>query len=102
ISAIRPGGISRSRFSIGLGFSAHGDLKAVRDLILSTPAVDFAAYTHGSFDFIATVHGHVSGEVLVPVHALRALPGLSSLDAWAHLDLVKEEYARSIGHELRP
>lgn len=101
ISAIRPGGISRSRFSIGLGISAHGDLNAVRDLILSTPAVDFAAYTHGSFDFIATVHGHVSGEVLEAVEALRTLPGVSSLDSWTHLDLVKEEYARSIGHELR-
>src|SRR5699024_7964836 len=67
ISAIRPGGISRSRFSIGPGISAQGDLNAVRDLILSTPAVDFAARTHGSFDFIATVHGHVSVEVLEAV-----------------------------------
>ena len=101
ISAIRPGGISRSRFSIGLGISARGDLDAIRELILATPAIDFAARTHGSFDFIATVHGHVSGEVLAAVESLRSLAEVASLDSWTHLDLVKEGYARSVGQELQ-
>ena len=101
ISAIQPGGISRSRFSIGLGISARGDVNAVRELILATPAIHFAARTHGSFDFIATVHGQVSSEVLATVESLRTLPEVAYLDSWTHLDLVKEGYARSVGHELR-
>lgn len=100
ISAIRPGGISRNRFSIGLGISARGDLDIIRDRILDTPAIDFSARTHGNFDFIATVHGHVSDEVLSAIEALRALPEVASIDSWAHLDLVKEKYARSVGQVL--
>lgn len=97
ISAIRPGGISRNRFSIGLGISARGDLAAIRDRVLSIPAIDFAARTHGGFDFIATVHGHVSDEVLSAIEDLRSLPEIAAIDSWTHLDLVKEEYARSVG-----
>lgn len=101
ISAIRPGGISRNRFSTGLGISARGDLGVIRERIAETPAIDFSARTHGSFDFIATVHGHVSDEVLEAIEDLRALPEVTSIDSWTHLDLVKEEYARSVGQVVR-
>lgn len=100
ISAIRPGGSSRNRFSLGLGISARGDLGIIRDRIREAPAIDFSARTHGSFDFIATVHGHVSDEVLSAVEVLRDLPEVASIDSWTHLDLVKEEYARSVGQVL--
>ena len=97
ISAIQPGGISRSRFSIGLGILASGDIEGIREHLLATANIDFAARTHGNYDFIATVNGHVSEEVLQVIEELRALPEVASLDSWTHLDLVKEEYARRVG-----
>ena len=101
ISAIQPGGISRSRFSIGLGISASGDIESIREHLLATPNIDFAARTHGNYDFIATVNGHVSEEVLEVIEELRTLPEVASLDSWTHLDLVKEEYARRVGRVVR-
>ncbi|WP_243155661.1 Lrp/AsnC family transcriptional regulator [Kocuria sp. TGY1127_2] len=102
ISAIQPGGISRSRFSIGLGISARGNIDDIREHLRTTPNIDFAARTYGNHDFIATANSHVSSKVLEVIEDLRALPGVASLDSWTHLDLIKEEYARRVGQVLRP
>ncbi|WP_238654171.1 Lrp/AsnC family transcriptional regulator [Rothia uropygialis] len=102
ISAIQPGGISRSRFSIGLGISARGNIDDIREHLRTAPNIDFAARTYGNYDFIATANSHVSSKVLEVIEDLRALPGVASLDSWTHLDLIKEEYARRVGQVLKP
>lgn len=100
ISALQPGGIARSRFSIGLGVSARGELDDLRTLLMSLPNVEFAARTYGAYDFIATVTGHSAGDVLSVIEELRAADDVHSLDSWTHLNLVKEEYGRIVGRLL--
>lgn len=101
ISALQPGGIARSRFSIGLGVSGRGELGAVRCLLSSLANVEFAARTYGAYDFIATATGHSAADVLSVVEELRAADNVYSLESWTHLNLVKEEYARVVGRLLR-
>lgn len=97
ISAIKAGGLSRNRLAIGVGISARDDVSTIRDYITASPAIDFAARTHGNHDFIATIVGTSSTAVLRVIEELRALPEVGSLESWAHLDIVKEDYTRTLG-----
>lgn len=102
ISAIKSGGLSRSRLAIGIGVTARGDLEPIRELIVASPAIDFAARCHGTYDFVATVVGASSADVLALIEKIRALPEVGSLETWTHLDLVKEDYAPPLGRVINP
>lgn len=97
ISALKSGGLSRNRVAIGIGITARGDVEPIRRLIMDSPAIDFAARSHGDYDFIATIIGTSSANALETLEELRALPEISSLESWAHLNIIKEDYARAIG-----
>ena len=100
ISALKSGGISRNRLAIGLGVTASGDPESIRRYIRRSPAIDFAARTHGTYDFIATLVGASSATLLGIIEELRSLPEVSSLESWTHYDIVKEDYARTLGRVL--
>lgn len=100
ISALQAGGPSRNRLAIGVGISAVGDTTAIRDYLLASPAIDFAARSHGVFDFIATVSGPTTGPLLEVIEELRRIEQVSALESWAHFDVIKEDYARSLGQIL--
>ena len=100
ISAITSGGISRSRLAIGIGITVSGDAAPIRQYIIDAPHVDFAVRAHGSFDFIATLVGASASHLLEVMDEIRALPGVSALDSWTHYDVVKEDYARTLGRVL--
>lgn len=100
ISAIPSGGLSRNRVAVGVGITLCDDAEPVRRHILETRAIDFAARTHGSYDFIATIGASSSAGVLVVLEELRALEQVASLESWTHLDIVKEDYARSLGRAV--
>ena len=36
------------------------------------------------------------------IEELRALPEVGSLETWAHLDIIKEDYTRTLGRIVRP
>lgn len=97
ISAIPSGGLSRNRVAVGVGVTVSDDAEPVRQYILDSPVIDFAARTHGSYDFIATIGGSSTAGVLTVLEQLRSLPQVGGLETWTHLDVVKEEYARSLG-----
>lgn len=97
ISAIKSGGLSRNRVAVGFGVNARQDLEPIRRYIVGTPAIEFAARAHGVYDFIGTVTGQSSGDVLEALERLRMLPEVDSVESWAHLNIVEEGYARAVG-----
>ncbi|WP_336658959.1 Lrp/AsnC family transcriptional regulator [Leucobacter sp. USHLN153] len=100
ISTIKSGGILRSRLAIGVGITVNGDAAPVRQYIVDSPDIDFAARAHGSFDFVATMVGSSPEHLVGVMDELRALPGVSALDSWTHYDVIKEDYARTLGRVL--
>lgn len=96
ISAITSGQLTRSRIAIGLGITARGDAAPIRELLLRSPDVDFAARTHGRYDYVATLEGPSAAHLLRAIEELRALPSVSAVESWAHYDVVKENYERAI------
>lgn len=100
IAAIKSGGLSPARFATGLGVILQGQDQRVRDFILDSQTIEFAARSHGAFDFIATAVGSSSAEVLRTVEDLREFPEVSVVETWAHYDLIKEDYTRSLGRVL--
>lgn len=99
ISAITSGQLSRSRRAIGLGINARGDSTEIRNYLLSASDVNFAARTYGRFDFIATIEGPDTAQLLSVIEGLRALHSVSAVDTWAHFNIVKENYERAITHK---
>jgi len=101
ISAIPAGGLSRSRLAVGVGVTLRDDAEPVRRYIAEQRSIEFAARTHGLYDFILTIAGSSSAGVLSVLEELRSLPQVGALENWAHLDIVKEDYARSLGLVVR-
>ena len=97
IAAIKSGGLSTNRFATGLGIALAGPSEPVRQYILESDSIEFAARSHGAHDFIATAVGSTSAEVLCTMEDLRALDEVAAVESWTHFDLVKEDYARAIG-----
>lgn len=97
IAAIKSGGLSTGRFATGLGITLAGRSEPVRQFILESESIEFAARSHGAHDFVATAVGSSSAEVLATIEALRALDEVAAVETWAHFDLVKEDYARAMG-----
>jgi DNA-binding Lrp family transcriptional regulator len=102
IAAIDTGGLSRNRVAVGVGVALRGPAEPVHRYLVATPAVDLAADAHGAYDAIATIVGSTTGGVLAVIEELRALPGVGSLETWAHLDIIKEDYTRTLGRIVRP
>lgn len=97
ISAIKSGGLSTSRFATGLGISLSGAAGPVRQYILESQAIEFAARSHGAHDFVATAVGASPAEVLATLEEIRGLTAVASVETWTHYDLIKEDYARAVG-----
>lgn len=62
--------------------------------------IDFAARSHGRYDFIATLVGASATHLLDVIDEIRSLPSVSTVDTWTHLDILKEDYARTLGRVL--
>ncbi|WP_242684710.1 hypothetical protein [Microbacterium sp. SD291] len=71
------------------GASLVADLRAGR-------GVDFAARALGRFDVIATLVEPSAGALYASLERLRALPGVTRIEAWLHLAVLKEDYARTL------
>lgn len=97
IAAIKSGGLSANRFATGLGITLAGRSEPVREFIVASESIEFAARSHGAHDFVATAVGPSSAEVLATVEALRGLDEVATVETWTHFNLVKEDYTRAIG-----
>lgn len=97
IAAIKSGGLSANRFATGLGIALAGRSDPVRNFILESESIEFAARSHGAHDFVATAVGPSSAEVLATIEGLRGLDEVATVETWTHFNLVKEDYTRAIG-----
>jgi DNA-binding Lrp family transcriptional regulator len=79
--------------AMGLGIRLAGDHTAVVDRLTAMPAAIFVARTLGRYDVLVTVRAFSSAQLVEALDAVRALPGVRSVDSWSHLEVVKESYA---------
>jgi DNA-binding Lrp family transcriptional regulator len=75
----------------GLGLRLSRTEAAVSALA-ALPAVSYLSLTVGRWDAIATVLVASPGAVVTETDRIRALPGVDSVEAWTHLEVVKEDY----------
>jgi DNA-binding Lrp family transcriptional regulator len=98
IGAVEARGPAHRRQSMGVGVNLRGDDDGALALIRSWPGVDFAARTIGRFDAVITFVEPSPGALHEGLERLRALPSVSHTEAWLHLAVLKEDYARQFPH----
>jgi DNA-binding Lrp family transcriptional regulator len=80
------------------GFQVHlsGDADHVVPLIAKLDEVDFLARTIGRGDVIGTMIARGRDDITAALDELRLLDGVRSVEAWWHLELVKERYVPQV------
>lgn len=96
ISAVEARGLAHRQLSMGVGMILGDDDDAVIDELRRGRGVDFAARTLGRFDAVATLVEPSAGALYASLERLRALPGVTRIEAWLHLAVLKEDYARTL------
>lgn len=96
ISAVEARGLAHRQLSMGVGVNLTGDDDAVIDALRTWRSVDFAARTLGRFDAVATLVEPSAGALYASVERIRSLPGVARIEAWLHLAVLKEDYARTL------
>jgi DNA-binding Lrp family transcriptional regulator len=94
IGAVEARGPAHRRQSMGVGVNLRGGDDVALPLIRSWPGVDFAARTIGRFDAVITFVEPSPGALHEGLERLRSLPSVSHTEAWLHLAVLKEDYAR--------
>ena len=82
--------------AMGFGVRLAGDHADVVAAIAGLPSVLFLARTLGRFDLLATVRGFSAAQLVDVLDTVRALPTVSAVDSWTHLEVVKESYASGL------
>ncbi len=96
ISAVEARGLAHRQLSMGVGMTLGDDDEAVIEELRRGRGVDFAARTLGRFDAVATLVEPSAGALYASLERLRALPGVTRIEAWLHLAVLKEDYARTL------
>jgi DNA-binding Lrp family transcriptional regulator len=79
--------------ALGFGVRLNGDHHDVVERLAAMPSAIFVARTFGRFDVLVTVRAFSAAQLVELLDTVRALPGVSELESWAHLEVVKESYA---------
>ena len=80
----------------GFQVSVAQDAEKVVAAIADLPGVDFMARTIGRCDVIGTMIARGRAEGSAALDEIRLLAGVRAVEAWWHLELVKERYSPSI------
>lgn len=96
ISAVEARGVVRGQLGVGIGITSRGDDEQIAEFLADNTAVDFAAQSYGRHDFIATIVGPNPRSVFAQIEAIRGLPATAGVESWTHLNVVKEDYARTL------
>lgn len=83
--------------AMGFGVRLAGEHHEVVAKLAAMPSVIFVARTLGRFDVLVTVRAFSAAQLVELLDTVRALDGVSALDSWAHLEVVKESYASGLG-----
>ena len=79
--------------ALGFGVRLDGDHREVVEKLVAMPSAIFVARTFGRFDVLVTIRAFSAAHLVELLDTVRALPGVSALESWAHLEVVKESYA---------
>lgn len=82
--------------AMGFGVRLAGDHHDVVERLTAMSSVIFVARTLGRFDVLVTVRAFSPAQLVELLDTVRAMPGVSALESWAHLDVVKESYASGL------
>ena len=96
ISAVEARGLAHRQLSMGVGMTLADDDEPVLDALRAGRGVDFAARTLGRFDVVATLVEPSAGDLFASLEHLRSLPGVTGVESWLHLAVLKEDYARTL------
>ncbi len=91
ITAITTPGQAGLTQMCGLGLRLSRTDAAVSALA-ALPALTYLSLTLGRWDAIATLLVASPGAVVTETDRIRALPGVDGVEAWTHLEVVKEDY----------
>lgn len=79
-----------------LGLNVDGDIQLLSDKICALDSVVYVLLTAGRFDMLVEVLCADNDDLLEMMSGLRALDGVSSLEAFTYLQLAKQSYAFGI------
>jgi DNA-binding Lrp family transcriptional regulator len=82
--------------ALGFGVRLDGDHHEVVAKLAAMPSAIFVARTFGRFDILVTVRAFSAAHLVELLDTVRAMPGVSALESWAHLEVVKESYASGL------
>lgn len=96
ISAVEARGLAHRQLSMGVGLNLTADDESVMEALETWRGVDFAARTLGRFDAVLTLVEPSAGALYASLERIRSLPGVAHVEAWFHLAVLKEDYARTL------
>jgi len=85
----------------GLGVTAAGTDEHLVTELAALPEVEFLARTTGRFDIVAAVRVSSNAALVRTLDRVRALRDASSVETWAHLEVIKESYDYQIAPAQR-
>lgn len=98
-AVVRHSGQDRQN-AMGLGIRLTGDFTAVVETLRAMPSVIFVARTLGRFDLLVTVRAFSAAQLVEILDVVRGLRGVSGVESWVHLEVVKENYASGLATNL--
>ena len=96
ISAVEARGLAHRQLSMGVGLNLADADDLVTEALRTWRGVDFAARTLGRFDVVTTLVEPSAGALYASLERIRAIRGVESAEAWLHLAVLKEDYARTL------
>ena len=81
------------REGVGLGLRARGNARDAAVAVARLPGLNYVVTGFGRFDVVCGADAPVRARLIDIVEAARALPDVREVEAWYHLELVKESYA---------
>jgi Lrp/AsnC family transcriptional regulator for asnA, asnC and gidA len=76
-----------------VGLRTSADLEETADLLAAIAAVDYVVITAGSFDLLVEVVAQNDDHLLEILKEIRAVPGVSTTEAFVYLQLRKQTYS---------
>ncbi|MGH3760602.1 Lrp/AsnC family transcriptional regulator [Actinophytocola sp.] len=76
-----------------IGLRTSAELEQTADRLAEIPAVDYVVITAGSFDLLAEVVARNDDHLLEILKEIRAVPGVTTTEAFVYLKLRKQTYS---------
>ena len=76
-----------------VGLRTSAELEETADLLAAIPAVDYVVITAGSFDLLVEVVARNDDHLLEILKEMRAVPGVTTTEAFVYLKLRKQTYS---------